>query len=266
MEHKKIRLRECLLAAAVVLAVAAALPLLGVSLFLLRFVLVALALVAATGGLVLFAASRRFRHRFLAAIGPRYDYKGLHLSTDVGLDPAHTWAIVEPDGAFVGVDNLTTACLGPIDRVDLPGPGQRVRRGEAFLTLSHAGRELRVLSPVTGRVTARNEALLKDPGRLNRDPFGLGWVARIHTDDPRAERRRLLHGLRAQEFFRGEVDRLVGTLGAGSSAVQSMADGGAVIDDVYRAIDAPTWEQLRKRFFCADRPCEFHDSASPVSG
>ncbi len=266
MQHKKIRLTECLTAAAVVLALVAALPLLGVTLFVLRFVLVALAVVALTGGVILYAASWRFRRRFLAAIGPRYDYKGLHLSTDVALDPAHTWAIVEPDGAFVGVDNLATACLGPVDRVDLPAPGQRVHRGEAFLTLGHASRELPVPSPVTGTVTARNEALLSDPERLNRDPFGLGWVARIRTDDPRAERRRLLRGLRAQEFFRQEVDRLVGTLGTGSSAVTSMADGGAVVDDLHRAIDGPTWRELRKEFFAACRHAERHDAAAPVRG
>ncbi|MDH3404838.1 MAG: glycine cleavage system protein H [Acidobacteriota bacterium] len=253
MEPQKIRLRECLAAAAVVLVLIAALPLLGVGLFVLRFVLVALAVAALTAGVVAFAASRRFRRRFLAAIGPRYDYKGLHLSTDVALDPAHSWALVDPDGAFVGVDDLAAACLGPVERVELPATGRRVERGEALFTLSRAGRDLPVPSPVSGTVSARNEALVSDPQRVNRDPFGLGWVARLRTDNPRAQRRRLLRGLRAQEFFRHEVDRLVGTLGSDSSAITSLADGGAVVADLHRAIDFPTWQRLRRQFFAAGR-------------
>ncbi len=251
MKNRRITLSECLTTGAVVLALMAVLPLLGVTLFVLRFVLLALALVALVGGLILFASSWRFRRRFRAAMEPRYDYKGLHLSADVGLDPSHSWALVEPDGTFVGVDDLAAACLGPVERVDLPQAGRRVHRGETLFTLDSQGRELPVPSPVTGTVIARNEALTKDPRRVNRDPFGLGWITRIRADDPNAERRRLRRGSRAREFFRQEVDRLVGILATGSPTMTSMPDGGVIVDDLHCVIDDDAWEELREGFFSA---------------
>jgi glycine cleavage system H protein len=39
-----------------------------------------------------------------------------------------------------------------------------------------------VYSPVTGRVTARNEELVKKPELLNSDPYGAGWMMRVRVD------------------------------------------------------------------------------------
>jgi len=249
MKHEEGRLREYLILGAVTLLLIVALPLLAVGLFVLRLGIVAAALVAIIVGVVLLIVSRSFRQKLRAAVEPDYDYKGLHLSTGVGLDAAHSWANVEPDGAFVGVDDLAASCLGPVGRVELPSPGQRINRGEPLFVLARDRRELTVSSPVTGTVIASNEALLTDPERVNRDPFGLGWVARIRTDNPRASRRQLMRGFKAQEWFRNEVDQLTAELGRGPSALPSLPDGGTVVDELYRAIDAPTWQWLQVNFF-----------------
>jgi glycine cleavage system H protein len=261
MKLMNVRLKEHLIVAASVLLIIAALPLLAVGLFVLRIGLVAAALVAIVAAGSLAVMSRRFRQKVRAAIDPTFEYKGLQLSTGVGLDTAHSWATVEPDGAFVGVDDLAATCLGPVGRVVLPAPGQRIRHGEPLFTLARGSRELTVPSPVTGTVSARNEALLSDPERVNRDPFGLGWVARVRTDDPRSSRRRLMRGFRAQRWFRDEVDRLTATLGASGSAIPTLPDGGAVVDELYRVIDDPTWRWLKGSFFGDSQETDSDDTA-----
>ncbi len=249
MGHNKTRWREWMLVGFTALAVAALLPLVGVALFVLRFLLVALAAVAILGAIVLAATSGRFRRWVVDVVEPEVEYKGLRLATAVGLNPNHSWARVEPDGTFVGADHLAVACLGPPDRVELPPVGSRVQKDQILFTLSRGGRALSLHSPVAGTVVARNEALLSEPQRIAGDPFGLGWVARIRGDTPRASRRSLLRGRRAKEWFRSEVDRLVSTLGAEPAAMPSLPDGGVLTDGIHRLIDGPTWERIRVDFF-----------------
>jgi len=231
------------------IAVVALLPLVGVTLFLLRFVVAALAAVAIVGTVVMLTTSSRFRKWFVTVVEPEIDYKGMRLATAVSLDRNHSWARVEPDGTFVGADHLALSCLGPLERVDLPPAGSRVQRDQVLCTLGGGTHELALHSPVSGTVVARNEALLSEPQRLNDDPFGLGWVARIRSDDPRQSHRGLLRGRRAKEWFRDEVDRLISMVGPQPAAMQTLPDGGMVTDGIHRLIDDPTWERIRVAFF-----------------
>ena len=38
-------------------------------------------------------------------------------------------------------------------------------------------------SPVSGTVTESNEEVAKDPGLINKDPYGSGWVAKLKPAD-----------------------------------------------------------------------------------
>jgi len=247
-EHKT-DWREWIAVGFTALAVVALLPLVGVTLFLLRFVVAALVAGAVVGTVVLLTTSTRFRRWFVNVVEPEIDYKGVRLATAVSLDRRHSWARVEPDGTFVGADDVALACLGPLERVDLPAAGARVQRDQVLFTLGAGTRELSLHSPVSGTVVARNEALLSEPQRLNDDPFGLGWVVRVRSDDPRSSRRGLLRGRRAKEWFRDEVDRLVSMLGSQPAALQTLPDGGVLTDGIHRLIDDPTWERIRVAFF-----------------
>jgi glycine cleavage system H protein len=249
MGDQNTRWKEWMVVGTTTLGVVALLPLVGVTLFLLRFVIAALAAAAIVVGVVLFAASGRFRRWFATVVEPEIEYKGMRLATAVSLDRNHSWARVEPDGTFVGADPLALACLGPLDKVELPTAGSRVDKDQVLFTLGHGTRELSLHSPLPGTVVARNEALLSEPNRVNDDPFGLGWVVRVRGDDPRASRRSLLRGRRAKDWFRDEVDRLVATLGSGPATLPTLPDGGVLADGIHRAIDDATWDRIRAEFF-----------------
>ena len=51
-----------------------------------------------------------------------------------------------------------------------------------------------LFAPVTGRVTAVNHLLRDEPERVNRDPYGDGWLLRVRGRDWEGEREELLHG------------------------------------------------------------------------
>jgi glycine cleavage system H protein len=243
--------RSALAVAAVAVAMALLLPLVGAAVFLLRFVLVGGAVVLLLGGLGA-ALVPRLRRSVVAAVERQVDYKGLRLATDVGMAQGHAWARVEEDGAFVGADDVVQACLGPLDSVELPIRGRRVRRGDTLFALARGDRRLDIASPLDGEVLHANQELQSDPERVNRDPFGLGWVARLRVDDTRRSRRALLRGSAAREWSQSEVDRLLAMIGGTPASIPTLPDGGVVIDDVHRLIDEPTWNRIRDTLFGAE--------------
>jgi len=40
-----------------------------------------------------------------------------------------------------------------------------------------------VIAPLSGEVTAVNEAVTENPDLVNRDPYGEGWLIRVRLDD-----------------------------------------------------------------------------------
>ena len=182
---------------------------------------------------------------------PEVSYKGLRLATDVRLASAHTWARDVWREATIGVDDLAQSTLGPVARVELPRPGQRVARGAPLFRLFHDGRELVARSPVDGEVTAINTRLVDEPGLVNQSPYGAGWAVRLRDSRLRKERRDLLGGTEARDWFRCEVDRLIAELSP-ATVPATMPDGGLVSAELYRFIQPDQWKRLNESFFDAD--------------
>lgn len=227
----------------VALTVLVALPILGVTAFFLRFVVAAVLAIGLCTTLVLMLFSPRVRRWVVEEPDREIEYKGFRLSNRVGLATGHCWARRDPDGAFVGLDDLATACLGPVDTVEAPLPGETFRAGEPLFAVRHGARKLVAPSPITGRVVATNEALRTEPERVRHDPYGLGWIARIRPEKGRGSVR-VLRGEDARRWFRRQVDRVITATGGAPDAVPSMPDGGQVIPDLHRAIDDDAWERL----------------------
>ena len=225
---------------------------------LLLFVTVAIALrpllivgfvVAGIGSLALSHFSPRFREWIEAAGESQVQHRGLRLATDIATHPGHSWARILPEGVAVGADDFVQTVLGPIETVELPSVGSRVQQGDRLFAVRRGDRTVEVRSPISGTVMARNEALVDRPGLLNEQPFSGGWAVRLRADDVRQDRQRLLQGKQARDWFRQEIDRLIGTLLGHESAQPTLQDGGAVVDDLYRHIDNDTWNSVKAAFF-----------------
>lgn len=249
MQDVRKHLKEGLLTGALVLAVVLCLPLVALLVFLGRIAFIVVAAVAFVGGIALFVFSPRFRAWFRDSMSPLITYKGLRLATDVSLHRGHCWARIEPDEIVVGADDLVQAVLGPVESVETPLVGARIQKGEPLLRLWCGSRSLDLPAPVSGTVRGINTALRGRPGLVNEDPFSKGWMVRIDGKQPRQERRSLLNGASAVNWFRREVDRLIAALQPGWAAAPSLPDGGAVVDNLYRHIDDETWGRIRSSFF-----------------
>ena len=198
---------------------------------------------------VLYVVSPYFRGWLDAKMDQQVQYKGLRLASGIDLHPSHSWARILPRHVLVGADDLVQAALGPVQGVDLPAVGKRVEEGDPLFFLRRGNRCVEVRAPITGTVLARNETLAKHPGFVNDEPFHRGWAVRLRAEDVNEGRRRLLHGDEARTWFGREIDRLMTSLHADEEVETCLADGGALVDELYRHIDDDAWKRLTESFF-----------------
>jgi glycine cleavage system H protein len=66
----------------------------------------------------------------------------------------------------------------------MPEQGAAVAAGETFSEVESTKSVSDIYAPVTGSVSAVNEALESQPELVNSDPYGDGWICRIEMSDP----------------------------------------------------------------------------------
>ncbi|MBF0421791.1 MAG: glycine cleavage system protein GcvH [Magnetococcales bacterium] len=101
--------------------------------------------------------------------------------------PDHEWARLENDGTLtVGITAFAASQLGDVVFVELPPQGTRVAAKQPFGVVESVKSVSDLFAPVSGQVTAINASLQDSPEQVNADPYGQGWMIRIHPDDPQA--------------------------------------------------------------------------------
>ena len=96
----------------------------------------------------------------------------------------HEWLRVEGDTGTVGITFHAQEELGDIVYVDPPKIGAKVEVGASLGSVESVKAVSDIYSPVSGEVVAVNEALADAPEKMNQDPHGEGWLARIKLSHP----------------------------------------------------------------------------------
>ncbi len=91
----------------------------------------------------------------------------------------HEWVKVEGAMATIGITHHAQSELGDIVYVDLPKVGTTVEQGKTFGSVESVKAVSDIYAPVSGEVTAINEALNTTPEKLNADPHGDAWLIKI---------------------------------------------------------------------------------------
>lgn len=121
----------------------------------------------------------------------------------------HVWARHAPHGETVtiGLDALGLESLGDMAYLSLQAVGFPAQRGESIGTLEAAKMVGDLVAPVSGLIAARNEAVLSDPGLINRDPYGEGWLVQITPSAWERDSAELVHGAELKPWVEAEVER-----------------------------------------------------------
>ncbi len=91
----------------------------------------------------------------------------------------HEWIDVAGDVATVGITIHAAEQLGDLVFVELPKLGRAVAKGEAVATVESVKAASDVFAPVSGEVTAVNDAVVGDPSLVNASPEGDAWLMKI---------------------------------------------------------------------------------------
>jgi glycine cleavage system H protein len=107
-----------------------------------------------------------------------------NVPADLRYARSHEWVRVEADTATVGITDHAQHELTDVVFVELPAVGRTLRAGEACAVVESVKTASDVYAPVSGTVTAVNEALAGDPGLVNRAPYGEGWFFKLRLAQP----------------------------------------------------------------------------------
>ena len=104
--------------------------------------------------------------------------------TDLKYAKTHEWVRIDGDTATVGISQHAQEELGDVALVLLPEVGRMVQRGEKFGEIESIKAVSDLYAPVSGEVTAVNEALPDSPEKVNDAPYGDGWMLQIKMSQP----------------------------------------------------------------------------------
>ena len=93
----------------------------------------------------------------------------------------HEWVAIDDGTATIGITDYATQQLGDVVYVSLPEVGAAVTSGEPCGEVESTKSVSDLYAPVDGEVIEINEELNDDPGLINAEPYGLGWMFRVRV-------------------------------------------------------------------------------------
>ena len=97
---------------------------------------------------------------------------------------SHEWVRIEGDRVTVGITDHAQSELTDIVFVDLPAAGKPFAAGASVLVLESVKTVADVYAPGDGTLAETNGALKGQPGLINQDPYGNGWLFRLTIAKP----------------------------------------------------------------------------------
>jgi len=91
----------------------------------------------------------------------------------------HEWVSLAGERARIGLTAYAVTEIKDIVYLDLPVSGRAVKAGEAMGAIETVKAAFDLYSPVSGKVTSVNPAVVADPEAPSKDPYGSGWLVEI---------------------------------------------------------------------------------------
>ena len=118
----------------------------------------------------------------------------------------HSWVRFNDDGSVtVGITDVAENMAGPILHVYPRKKGMR-QKGQSLATIESGKWVGPLKSPISGEILEANAALDKDPGIVNRSPYGDGWIARMKPSKLDEEKSAFVTGDAAVEAYRKRIE------------------------------------------------------------
>ena len=115
----------------------------------------------------------------------------------------HEWIQLDGNIGTIGITDYAQNSLGDIVYVDVPKVGDPVTANATFGSVESVKAVSDLYSPVTGKVTATNDALKASPDKINEAPHDT-WIIKVEVADP-TEVEKLLDAAAYEAFISEET-------------------------------------------------------------
>lgn len=96
---------------------------------------------------------------------------------------SHEWFHLDGDVVTIGITVHATEALTDITYVEMKAPGTDLGTGDSVGEVESVKTTSDIYTAIAGSVTEVNQAVVDDPSIVNSDPYGAGWLVKIHATD-----------------------------------------------------------------------------------
>ena len=117
----------------------------------------------------------------------------------------HEWVAIDGATASVGITDHAQSALGDVVYVSAPAAGAKVTAGEPCGEVESTKSVSDIYSPVDGEVAEVNPEIEDNPGLVNTDPYGAGWLFKVTLPQPAGDLPGLLSAAEYEELISDEA-------------------------------------------------------------
>ncbi len=121
---------------------------------------------------------------------------------------ARLWVRVEGEIATIGLTELALETFGDIVYVSPIEAGKPVERGQVIASIEAAKMVDNLVAPLSGEILAFNEEVQRNPGFINADPYGGGWLVRVKPSAWDRDKASLIHGPALERWVQEQLGGL----------------------------------------------------------
>ena len=111
------------------------------------------------------------------------EIQGYNMPDDLYYEEHHFWVKEDQGLLIMGMDDFARQMAGEIVYVQLPDEGKKLKTGKKFAKMESGKWLGKVFAPVNGELAGVNGDLEDNPGMINEDCYGKGWIYKIKPDD-----------------------------------------------------------------------------------
>jgi glycine cleavage system H protein len=104
--------------------------------------------------------------------------------SDLRYAKTHEWVRIAGEYATVGITDHAQHELTDIVFVELPQMRRKLKAGESCAVVESVKTASDIYTPVSGEITAINDAVVANPALVNTDPYGEGWFFKLKLAKP----------------------------------------------------------------------------------
>ncbi|MDH5300919.1 MAG: glycine cleavage system protein GcvH [Gammaproteobacteria bacterium] len=136
------------------------------------------------------------------------DVRGCKIPDDLSYSvDNNVWVRKEADGnVTVGMTSYAASLAGQIVSYTPKKVGKDVKKDKSCATVESGKWVGPAKSPVSGEVTAVNDAVSASPGTINADPYGAGWLVKIKPENWDGDSADLVTGAAALAAFEAKMN------------------------------------------------------------